>query len=132
MDLDRCYEGKTDPPYFCGVRYCAYSNTVHRNTVHDFQRHWSPVHVPNEKMQAFDHKNDSAVGHLVLIPAQKYKAYVEHDPLNRPFLGWVGKIMSYEDRRKKAKVKIFGDTGYEHLMVKGSSKYAIDSLVRLM
>ena len=47
------------------------------------------------------------------------------------FLGWVGKIVGYEKKKKKMKVKIKNDRGFESLDLR-SGKYAIASLVRLV
>ena len=75
---------------------------------------------------------DSAVGNAVLIPKAKYPKVVAAEANGRDddFLGWVGKIISYESKRTKLKVKVYGDQGYEHLPLTGS-KFAISELVRL-
>jgi len=67
----------------------------------------------------------------VLIPASKYPKFGESHVDGSTFLGWVGQLHAYEDKRKKMKVKICGDAGFEHLPVTGASKWAISNLVRL-
>ena len=47
------------------------------------------------------------------------------------FQGWAAKLVCFEAKRAKLKVKVFGDNGYEHLAVKGSSVYCVEKLVRL-
>ena len=46
--------------------------------------------------------------------------------------GWAGKLVGYESKNQKMKVKIHGDVGYEHLTIKGTGAYALHSLVRLI
>ena len=55
----------------------------------------------------------------------------EVDPDGADFLGWVGKLIAYESKKTKMKVKIAQDRGFEHLQVDGKHKYAISSLIRL-
>ena len=92
--------------------------------------------LPDSTLPPFDHSGDSmldsAVGNAVLIPKAKYPKVVAAEANGRDddFLGWVGKIISYESKRTKLKVKVYGDQGYEHLPLTGS-KFAISELVRL-
>ena len=75
---------------------------------------------------------DAVLGGLVLIPARKYPLHAkEHAEKRTDFLGWAGKLIAFECRKSKVKVKVHGDQHYEHLPVKGSSLYAIEKLVRL-
>ena len=92
--------------------------------------------IPKDPKPPFDHKQgakeNNAIGSLVLIPSSKYPACVEADGGGREaFEGWAGKIVGYEDKRKKVKVQIQGDKGLEHLPVAGSAKFALANLVRL-
>ena len=91
--------------------------------------------LPSPPLPAFDHTVGAttglAIGNAVLIPAAKYKACALSDSQGREdFKGWVGKIIGYESGRKKMKVKVCGDPGFEHLPLCGST-YALSSLVRL-
>ena len=88
--------------------------------------------VPQDALPAFDHASKDAIGRCVLIPATKYPNSPEVDPEGRDFLGWVGKIMAYEDKGKKLKVKIKNDRGFERFPVDGSAKYAVSRLTRLV
>ena len=68
----------------------------------------------------------------VLIPANKYPNYAEVDGgSDGRFLGWVGKIVGYEDKGRKLKVKIKNDQGFEHLPIDGSARYTVARLTRL-
>ena len=88
--------------------------------------------VPQVALPPFDFTCQSTVGNLVLIPAKKYpKAAVTDAAGREDFLGWAGRLMGYENHRRKMKVKINGDTGFEHLAIHGSSVYAVAKLTRL-
>ena len=88
--------------------------------------------VPQVALPPFDFTCQSTVGNLVLIPAKKYpKAAVPDAAGREDFLGWAGRLMGYENHRRKMKVKINGDTGFEHLAIHGSSVYAVAKLTRL-
>lgn len=88
--------------------------------------------VPREALPAFDHTSNNMIGRCVLIPAEKYSKFAERDAAERDgFLGWVGKVVAYEKGKKKIKIKIKDDSGYEKLDLKGSSRFALDKLVRL-
>ena len=88
--------------------------------------------VPQDALPAFDHASKDAIGACVLIPASKYPRFAVVDPDGREFLGWVGKIVAYEDKGKKLKVKIKDDRGFEKLPIDGSAKYAVSGLTRLV
>ena len=87
---------------------------------------------PSSPLPAFDFDSNEAIGKLIIIPASKYPAFVpKKDGVVHPsFVGWAGKIMAFENNRRKLKVKIHGDAGYEHLDIKGK-KYAVSTLERL-
>ena len=87
--------------------------------------------VPEEALAPFEHDGKGAVGCLVLVPAEKYPHEAVTIPDAANFLGWVGMIICYEDKRSKVKVKIHGDRGYEHLTIKSAAKYSLDKLTRL-
>ena len=88
--------------------------------------------VPQVALPAFDFNCQSTVGNLVLIPAKKYQSAAVTDAAGREdFLGWAGRLMGYENHRRKMKVKINGDAGFEHLAIHGSSVYAVAKLTRL-
>ena len=88
--------------------------------------------IPAKPLPEFNHDSNSTVGMCVLIPASKYPAFANIDSKGRAdFVGWVGQLQGYEAKKSKMRVKIDGDRGYEHLPVRGASKYAIQSLVRL-
>ena len=89
-----------------------------------------------EVLPPFDHLlrkgKNCAVGKLVLIPADKYKAFAKSDSNGREgFMGWVGMILAYENSRTKLKVKIHEDVGLEHLDIK-NGVFAINNLTRLI
>ena len=89
--------------------------------------------VPDPPLPAFDFTGKELIGKLVLIPAKKYPAFATSDAAGRDdFMGWAGKLVGYENNKQKMKVKIRGDTGYEHLTIKGTGAYALHSLVRLI
>ena len=46
-------------------------------------------------------------------------------------MGWAGKLSGFEMNKKKIKVKVFGDAGFEHIAINGSSVYALANLTRL-
>ena len=56
--------------------------------------------------------------------------WLDAGAMHPTFVGWAGKIIAFESSRKKLKIKIYGDAGYEHLDIK-SGKYAVSSLERL-
>ena len=87
--------------------------------------------IPETPLPSFDFEHDDFIGMCVLIPASKYPKFPEVHPDGNEFLGWAGKLVSYESKKKKMKVKICGDRGYESLPVHGSHTYAIESLIRL-
>jgi hypothetical protein len=86
--------------------------------------------VPAKALPPLQHTGEAGVGHLVLIPAAKYKRWADakYPPRdNKAFMGWVGKIVSY------TKVgKVNSDKGFECLAIKGRSAYAVSNLTRLM
>ena len=88
--------------------------------------------IPQDALPAFDHASRDAIGRCVLIPATKYANFAEGDPQGREFLGWVGKVVAYEEKGKKLKIKIKNDRGFEKLPVDGSAKYAVSGLTRLV
>jgi len=87
--------------------------------------------VPCETLPPLTHDADEPKGACVLIPPSKYPKFHETSSSGAKFLGWVGQIQGYDQKRKVAKVKINGDRGFEKLPVAGTHKYAIASLVRL-
>ena len=89
--------------------------------------------IPLQQLQAFDHEHDNnVIGCCVLIPAAKYERFASIDASGRDdFVGWVGKIVGYENKKKKVRIKVLGDQGFERLDVKGSAKFALDKLTRL-
>ena len=86
--------------------------------------------LPAQALPPLDGESDGVVGSCVLIPADKYAKFPEVSDTGATFLGWVGKIVGVDKRKKKMKVKIKDDRGFEHLGI-SSGKYAIASLVRL-
>ena len=40
-------------------------------------------------------------------------------------------MVGFEDKKRKVKVKITGDKGYEHLAVQGTGAYAVQNLLRI-
>lgn len=89
--------------------------------------------MPDPPLPAFDFEDASFVGKLVLIPAKKYPKHATIDAAGQEnFMGWAGKVMGYESKNTKVKVKVHGDAGYEHLTVKGTGPYALPNLMRLI
>ena len=88
--------------------------------------------IPTPPLPPFDLSQGKVIGNLVLIPACKYEAFAAEAQKGQEanFLGWVGKIMGFETRGSKVKVKINGDKGIEHLPVQ-SGKFALNNLTRL-
>jgi hypothetical protein len=89
--------------------------------------------MPKSPLPAFDFGSNAPIGKLVLIPAKKYPKYAASDSAGQDgFMGWAGKLVGYESAKSKMKVKIHGDSGYEHLPTKGSGAYALPNLIRLI
>ena len=89
--------------------------------------------VPAPPLPAYDFKSNATLGGVVLIPAQKYPTHALKDAAGREqFMGWAGKLVGYERGKLRMKVKISGDSGYEHLAIKGSGAYALEKLIRLV
>lgn len=87
--------------------------------------------MPLEAPPPFDHEKSEALNHIVVIPAAKYPKFAAVDGKGcADFLGWAGRLVGYENSKKKMKVKISGDVGLEHLSV-SDGKYAINVLQRL-
>ena len=83
-------------------------------------------------LEPFDFKTKAPIGQLVLIPAKKYPAFAVIDAKGKEgFMGWAGKLMAYEQRQTKMKVKVMGDKGIEHMSVSGTGPYALANLIRL-
>ncbi len=82
---------------------------------------------PSTPLPAFDFTSNDPIRKLVIIPAAKYPAFAPKEP---QFVGWAGQIMAYEGNKKKLKIKIYNDYGYEHLPIK-NGKWAVESLERL-
>ena len=88
--------------------------------------------VPKTALPPFDVENTSAPIGIVLIPAKKYPAFAKKEADGRAdFMGWAGKLSGFEMNKKKIKVKVFGDAGFEHIAINGSSVYALANLTRL-
>lgn len=84
--------------------------------------------MPSAELPAFS-SPEEALGKIVLIPAQKFKQ--SFWPEGEGFLGWAARVVSYDNKKKKLKLKIKCDTGYEFLPFDSSSKYSLCKLKRL-
>ena len=91
--------------------------------------------VPPVPLEPFDFTTNDAIGKLVVIPASKYLTFAIKESKEvsgrGDFLGWAGKVMAFEDSRRKLKIKIHEDKGLEHLSIT-SGKYAVANLQRLL